>query len=428
MDVRLTDFKVGMKITFNDMVTAASGHDDNVSQQREGMVGSLLVVHNDQTHLSSKSLPLDKDPNVVEKRAERDERTTLPREQKSHVRRRGHDTDMEVNADFLEILVPSTSPHVCRKSGRYESPERRRRDTAETTASDTASAVDGGCNDTGTPGGIRHEKGEQSTAVEGTHPAPTNKAHGSAGRGRRRQTWPQRQAAALAAAAAAAVAAVTAVAGKRGGNGTAESVATTDAAEPPAIAHQEGEQEEQGKQSEDNGAAFRKEGRDDGNAGAIDDDDSGMTRIVEIDSFKYRRSLKWSFQSSRDWQGSDDVAGDDNAGNSADIRGAREGQGRDSTVRGKCGAVAHVWPSSQMSIELRAGVVGVSLPPRYRLGNLQVAALLQWKGIQAALGELAKIVGRREFGLAVVFYLVYDSAGHFLYFGGGLPFLLVDFL
>lgn len=42
---------------------------------------------------------------------------------------------------------------------------------------------------------------------------------------------------------------------------------------------------------------------------------------------------------------------------------------------------------SAMDIEVRAGAVVVHLLPELQLGNLQVAALAQWKGVQAALGE-----------------------------------------
>ena len=45
-------------------------------------------------------------------------------------------------------------------------------------------------------------------------------------------------------------------------------------------------------------------------------------------------------------------------------------------------------PWLRMGLEIHVDHADVSLPPRYEFGNLQVAALLQWKGIQAAVGEM----------------------------------------
>lgn len=40
-----------------------------------------------------------------------------------------------------------------------------------------------------------------------------------------------------------------------------------------------------------------------------------------------------------------------------------------------------------MSIDLSTAGVVVTIVPGVQLGNLQVAALSQWKGVQTALGE-----------------------------------------
>ena len=174
-----------------------------------------------------------------------------------------------------------------------------------------------------------------------------------------------------------------------------------------------------------------------------------MTRIITINSFRFQKSLEWHLVSLKqhprqqqqqqqqqpsspdpaakpdpishggDREGEcikrartkDDVAGVDateiaapgvdeaTAETCADEREA--GGGRDSLCRerfvlgrredggGGCAGgspQSRIW--SQMGIEIRAGHVAMSLPPRFQLGDLQVAALLQWKGIQEALGDV----------------------------------------
>lgn len=179
-----------------------------------------------------------------------------------------------------------------------------------------------------------------------------------------------------------------------------------------------------------------------------DDNEDGhnlpMTRLIAIDSFRFQRSLEWHLPAqkqqqhqqhqpsppevaakrkttshSSDWgdeyiyQGrtedgprrypreKDGIVGVD----AAEIAAGRVGDemvetNADEKEEGGEGGSSYpkrysigrrqprLW--SQMGIEVRAGHIALTLPPRFQLGDLQVAALLQWKGLQQALGESKK--------------------------------------
>ena len=178
------------------------------------------------------------------------------------------------------------------------------------------------------------------------------------------------------------------------------------------------------------------------------DDNDGhrmsMARVIAINSFRFRRSLAWSSPPRQPGQqpSSPDLTRSSSCSrDQAKDSGTEDGQRRDPDDDGgivgeSCaerandcgvdmgvvpgttffdvgekeedGSTRSAWHSpyhrrkgpkgenagrsrpprlwSQMGIDVRAGHVAISLPPHLQLGDLQIAAILQWKGIQEALG------------------------------------------
>lgn len=97
------------------------------------------------------------------------------------------------------------------------------------------------------------------------------------------------------------------------------------------------------------------------------------SKLITIDSLTYRRGLKWVPRSSQE-----------------DSRGKEGRAARDlekSEGQSLPAQLLEGSSQSRMYIDVRARHIALSLPSGYQLGNLHAAALLQWKGILAALGE-----------------------------------------
>lgn len=114
------------------------------------------------------------------------------------------------------------------------------------------------------------------------------------------------------------------------------------------------------------------------------------SKLITIDSLTYRRGLKWAPRSSPE----DSCGKEDRT--ARDMERA-EGQSLPAQL-------LEGLSQSRMYIDVRARHIALSLPPRYQLGNLHAAALLQWKGIQAALGECSVFLrGHVKASMALLF-------------------------
>lgn len=97
------------------------------------------------------------------------------------------------------------------------------------------------------------------------------------------------------------------------------------------------------------------------------------SKLITIDSLTYRKGLTWVPRSYPE--------------SSCGKESPAAGEGEMAEGQILPAQLLEGLLQSQMNFELRARHIALSLPPKYQLGNLHVAALLQWKGIQAALGE-----------------------------------------
>lgn len=389
VDVRLTDFNVEI----NKTVAQGNGH----RQPREEPPRSASIASTNDTGDTCRGFervvhppPLvggdGKTPCSVECTPGQDNHIRAPSVKHGDGNSPGEkiDTGLVVNAGLLEVLVPSATPPASRQRYCNGSVGLRRDNgnadhvaatttTNTTTTTPAAADAEGNhCNSRRATYSdvIAHEKGRRTRIEgEGAVLATSPKRRFSTGQRRKKPAWPR---------------VLVSMMIKRGWSGSVVS--------PEALNEDQVESQEKGRQGGD-GVTKREEGEEKAeaeteegaevsqqaenaerceetkgeaallrNKNGVEDSDGVdcdvlMTRIIAIDSFSHRRSLEWSFRQ-------------------ASSPSAAVGTEIDR-------------PTSQMGIEFRLGIVAISLPPQYQLGNLQVAALNQWKGIQAVLGELA---------------------------------------
>lgn len=314
---------------------------------------------------------------------------------------RENDAEMTIGADLLEILVPSPPPLP-------------RPPTPPPRSSHNVGSGDAQCRD-----GAAEKNTHEDTFLDEFHlaretllPIPAVTAstaasrtlgtaipHSSSG-GQRRNTWAR-------------------MAGKGGGgggdHGSNERPLEGDShrqRNTENIGRNEAEEERRGSSGPAGGRGIE--------ADCVEDTKEDgcrvpMTRIIAINSFRFQRSLEWYLPSHKRQQqpqqqqpsspecsnqgrteGGYQKYPDDDDG----ITGVDEKMAETTAdEREKAGGGVSTHPKrysfsrrrrplwSQMGIEIRAGHIAASLPPRFQLGDLQVAAILQWKGIQEALGE-----------------------------------------
>lgn len=305
-----------------------------------------------------------------------------------------HDTEMSLNSGKLEILVPSHYPPPRPKGRPYmsRSVDRWRGAGSAAAATPAATTEADHRRKRFNGGGVRSDTRRRPSSVNHMGPAPT--VGDASSQAKRRQTWPQRPGAALAVAAAA-----VASAGKipEGRGETSVSSEASSTSEEKSEAGQ-GDEKIEGDSSESSATES-----DDGvDQGIPRRDDAVMTKIIDIDSLSYRRSLEWCSRRLTADAKRNSADGPDARGLPAEVltAGKRAGESRRTSSSCSQSAMIETERFSQMGIEIRTGDVMISLPPAYQLGNLQVAAIVQWKGIQAALGEKGfrdvrgRVVGR----------------------------------
>lgn len=410
-DVRLANFKMRMK--------------------KEKHQRSHLDSNGDSSH-DQNPLPQTASPSSRggEREAGRDDgRASMPKEEKLAP---DHDAEMRMDADLLEILVPTPRPL---QADLKQQPGLR---LASSGAWHEGVGDDGSCDrtaaspriggphkgKTGMAGFPKDDEERLSTAAAVGASATAASKEGER-REHRRRTWCGLMEPATS-------------------SGDAKQLAAEGSQVQGAVDAEQtgGKSAEATGPNEDGVGGGGDERIGGGEPGDGDDNHARMTRIITISSFRFRRSLDWSFpsQQQHEWLASAAAggaasakfssvsgepgdeprcgAGGDRKGHGDNIdntcsatarsrgenRGAdksssleekanRESEGRQGNGDGDGGrggelSQPRLW--SRMGIEVRAGHVALSLPPHFQLGELQLAAILQWKGIQETLGELRR--------------------------------------
>lgn len=411
-DVRLANFKIRMK------------KEKHQGEHRDSNTDS----GHDRNPLAKTVFPSSRGREKNQGEGRRDNgRSSTPQDDKLAP---DHDAEMTMDADLLEILVPSPRPlqaDLTQQPGLY---------FASSGAWQEGAGDDGSCDPTAVVsprtdphkdktdmGGFPKDDDERpstAAAVGVSATAASNEGEAiPACREHRRRRWCGLMEPAT-----------------RGGHSGGAKPLVVESSQAQGAVGEEATGGESGEAtgSKGDGVGGDNEGTGDGHPGDGDDSLAKMTRIVAISSFRFRRSVDWSLPRQQHHESLASAAtggavsatlssgsGEPGAGPKGEAGGVRRGHSNDSdngcsatarsreetssldvkAQRGSAGRRGHgngdggvggelsqprLW--SRMGIEVRAGHIAVSLPPRFQLGDLQLAAILQWKGIQEALGEV----------------------------------------
>ncbi|CAB1119520.1 unnamed protein product [Ectocarpus sp. CCAP 1310/34] len=407
----------------------------NMSMKKEKRHGKHRDSNTDSGHdrnpLAKTAFPSSRGREEIQGEGRRDNgRSSTPQDEKLAP---DHDAEMTMDADLLEILVPSPRPlqaDLKQQPGLH---------FASRGAWQEGVGDDGSCDPTAASARTNPHKDKTdmagfpkgdderlSTAAAVGVSATTASSEGEAIPARRehqQRTWCGLMESAT-----------------RGGDSGSTKPLVVESSQAQGSVGEEATRGERGEatESKGDGVGSDNEGTGDGHPGNGDDSLARMTRIVAISSFRFRRSLDWSLPRQEQHEKLASAAtggvasatlssgsGEPGAGPKGEAGGVRRGHSNDSdngcsgtarrrenrgtentssldvkARRGSAGRRGHgngdggvggelsqprLW--SRTGIEVRAGHIAVSLPPRFQLGDLQVAAILQWKGIQEALGE-----------------------------------------
>lgn len=347
-----------------------------------------------------------------------------------HAILRKPDTDLAIEADYLELLVPSSQPA-------FADSRRRARRVFEGSVDAASSQTNG--TDEAEHDGVRkcryshraNRRQQRPVLVAKTHaapkdrtpPTPADRKRVHSNRESWQQTWTRKPSAAFAAVVSAATS-VAAVARRKGSAPTAGSSVIPPAAAATSAVKGEDQsyrlddkERDEGEGMPIDGESKRRTGERDASVGdegstgdsasdtSKDSSDSelirdtvDMVKLAAVDSFGFRKRLRWSVLSSKPPPKSSDgnVEREGEQGrNCASAAWADDnGKGYRSNIElvdEERISLRHQ-PASRMVIEARAEVVALSLPPTCHPGNLQAAAVLQWKIIEAALGEEVSVL------------------------------------